>query len=170
MDDDNTIVRSLSKIPLFFGLEPHELRVVLSLCKSQDVRQGDTIFHERDPSHNMFILLSGQVYIVTDRSGIIACLSPCDIFGEIGLITQRTRSASAVAKTDCKLFRIDHVEFNFLAGKNPRISSILMRNISTNLANHVVRMNNAPLEHIPDKSREKPRQAVGSQILIDEPK
>ena len=100
MDIDNAIVRSLSKIPLFFGLEPHELRVVLSLCKTHDVRQGDTIFHERDPSHNMFILLSGEVYIVTDRNGIIARLSPCDIFGEIGLITQRTRSASAVAKTD----------------------------------------------------------------------
>jgi CRP-like cAMP-binding protein len=169
-DIDNTIVRSLSKIPLFFGLEPNELRVVLSLCEPVDYEQGDTIFNQDDPSHNMYILLSGSVYIVTERSGIIATLNPCDIFGEIGLITQRTRSASALAKTDCRLFRIDHVEFNFLAGKNPRISAILMRNISTNLANHVVRMNNAPLEHIPLKRSQKTPKEVESQVLIDEKK
>ena len=168
-DDNNAIIRSLSKIPLFFGLEPAELRTVLSLCEAVDVRQGDSIFQQHDPSHNMYILLSGQVYIVTEKSGIIATLTPCDIFGEIGLITQRTRSASAVAKSDCKLFRIDHVEFNLLAGKKPRISTILMRNISANLANHVVRMNNAPLEHIPHKRSTQQRE-VGSQVLADEPK
>lgn len=169
-DDYNAIVRSLSKIPFFFGLEPYELKVVLALCKKADFRQGDNIFHEGDPSHNMYILLSGEVYIVTDKAGIIARLGPCDIFGEIGLITQRTRSASAVAKTDCKLFRIDHVEFNLLAGRHPRISSILMRNISTNLANHVVRMNNAPLEHIPNRSLKQQTPAPGSQVLTNEPK
>jgi CRP-like cAMP-binding protein len=116
----------------------------------------------------MYILLSGEVYIVTERSGIIARLASCDIFGEIGLITQRTRSASALAKTDCRLFRIDHLEFNLLAGRQPRISAILMRNISTNLANHVVRMNNAPLEHIPNRSRQPQRTDPGSQVLIDE--
>lgn len=167
-DDNNAIVRSLSKIPLFFGLEPHELRIVLALCRTVEFRQGETIFQEGDPSHNMYILLSGEVYIVTDRSGIIARLTSCDIFGEIGLITQRTRSASVLTKTDCKLFRIDHLEFNLLAGRQPRISAILMRNISTNLANHVVRMNNAPLEHIPNRNDQSQRADPGSQVLIDE--
>ncbi len=167
-EKDTSIIRSLSKIPLFFGLGPKELKVVLSLCKSVNFRQGDTIFSEGDPSHNMYILLSGTVYIVTERNGIIANLNPCDIFGEIGLITQRTRSASVLAKTDCRLFRIDHVEFNFLAGRSPRISSILMRNISTNLANHVVRMNNAPLEHIPLSSSKKTSTELESQVLINE--
>lgn len=168
--DDNAATRSLSKIPLFFGLEPRELRTVLALCKSAEFAAGDTIFNEGDASHHMYILLSGEVYIQTRKAGVIARLRPCDIFGEIGLITQRTRSASVIAGSDCRLFRIDHIEFNFLAGRQPRISNLLMRNISTNLANHVVRMNNAPVEHIPHRIESRAEKNAPSQMLINDPK
>ena len=162
---DPGLISSLSKIPLFYGLETNELKLVLSLCKSDSYTTGTEIFNEGDPSHSMYILLSGEVDILTHKKGIIFTLHSCDIFGEIGLLTQRTRSASAITKSDCKLLRIDHVEFNLLAGKQPRISAILMKNIGTNLANHVLRMNNAkPLEHIP-QTEKRPVSAPGSQIL-----
>ena len=146
-----SLAQSLSKIPLLYGLEPDELKFVLALCKSESFSTGEIIFKEATPSHSMYILLSGNVDIKTEKNGVIFTLRSCDIFGEIGLITQRHRSASAEAHSDCNLLRIDHVEFNLLAGKKPRISSILMKNISTNLANHVVRMNEkgTSLEHIP---------------------
>ena len=158
---DNSLVQSLSKIPLLYGLEPNELKTVLALCKSESFSTGDIIFKESSPSHSMYILLSGNVDIKTGKNGIIYTLGGCDIFGEIGLITQRHRSASAIAHSDCNLLRIDHVEFNLLAGKSPRISSILMRNISTNLADHVVRMNesNTSLEHIPQDKPDEYRYA-----------
>lgn len=150
LDIDNKIINSLSKIPLLYGLEPAELKVVLALCKSDTFSAGDTIFSEGDPSHSLYILIGGEVDILTRKKGLIFSLKGSDIFGEIGLITQRTRSASAVAKSDCTLLRIDHIEFNLLAGKQPRINAILMKNISTNLASHVLRMNDAAsLEHIP---------------------
>ncbi len=150
-ENSTSLAQSLSKIPLFYGLEPDELKIVLALCKSESFSSGETIFKEATPSHSLYILLSGNVDIKTKKNGIIFTLGGCDIFGEIGLITQRHRSASAIAHSDCNLLRIDHIEFNLLAGKKPRISSILMRNISTNLANHVVRMNEkgSSLEHIP---------------------
>jgi CRP-like cAMP-binding protein len=165
---NNSLVQSLSKIPLLFGLEPNELKIVLALCKSESYSAGETIFQEGTPSHSMYILLSGSVDIKTEKSGLVITLGGCDIFGEIGLITQRHRSASAVANLDCNLLRIDHIEFNLLAGKKPRISSILMRNISTNLANHVVRMNegNTSLEHIP---QEKNKDHNNTQVFSNTP-
>jgi len=167
-ETNNSLVQSLSKIPLLFGLEPNELKIVLALCKSESFSAGETIFKELSPSHSMYILLSGNVDIKTEKNGIIYTLGGCDIFGEIGLITQRHRSASAIAQSDCNLLRIDHVEFNLLAGKKPRISSILMRNISTNLANHVVRMNDSgtSLEHIPQN---KGMEDTGTHILSNTP-
>lgn len=167
-DSNESVINSLSKIPLLYGLEPKELKVVLALCKSDNFSAGDTIFEEDTPSHSMYIILSGNVDIKTKKNGVIFTLGSCDIFGEIGLITQRTRSASAIAKSDCNLLRINHVEFNLLGGKQPRISSILMKNISTNLANHVVRMNNvsSSLEHIP---HEKDFTETSSQVLINTP-
>ena len=157
----------LSKIPLLYGLQNNELGTILSLCKSESFSGGDTIFNEGDPSHSMYILLSGGVDIKSKKKGVIVTLNSCDIFGEIGLITQRTRSASIIARTHCNLLRIDHIEFNLLAGKNPRISSILMKNISANLANHVVRMNNDAdtIEHIPNPENKSEPKSSEAQTL-----
>jgi CRP-like cAMP-binding protein len=168
MSDANTnaLSKTLSKIPLFYGLQTNELGTVLAICKSESFTEGDTIFTEGDPSHSMYILLAGHVGIKSEKKGVIVTLNSCDIFGEIGLITQRTRSASAMAASSCNLLRIDHIEFNLLAGKHPRVSSILMKNISTNLANHVVRMNNdaSSLEHIPSNNKTETKDQ-GTQIL-----
>lgn len=145
---DKTL-NTLSKIPLFHGLNQDELKVILDICKPIQTKNREYIFHEGDASHDLFILLAGEVDLTTKKHGPLISLGTCDVFGEIGLITQRPRSASACSKQACSLLKIHHIEFNLLTGKHPRISSILMRNISTTLANHVIRMNNAPLEHIP---------------------
>ena len=167
MNTDNIrLIQILGKIPLFQGMNKDELNVILNICKPVNFPKAEIIFNEGDPSHSLFILLSGEVEIRNQKSGSLNHLTSCDIFGEIGLITQRTRSASAIAHDDCKLLRIDHVEFNLLAGKHPRISAILHRNISTNLANHVLRMNNnTHLEHIPATQTDTPPSARGPQVI-----
>ena len=161
----NSLSKTLSKIPLFYGLQNSELGVVLSICKPENFSSGEAIFNEGAPSHSLHILLSGSVTIKSKKKGDIVMLSACDIFGEIGLITQHTRSASAIATTSCNLLRIDHNEFNLLIGKQPRISALLMKNISANLANHVIRMNNDDntLEHIPHKKSDS--KSAKSQVL-----
>ena len=158
---------ALSKIPLLYGLQSSELNIVLSICKPESFSAGEIIFNEGDPSHSMYILLSGNVEIQSIKKGVIVTLNSCDIFGEIGLITQRTRSATVNALTSCNLLRIDHVEFNLLAGKHPRVSSVLMKNISTNLANHVVRMNNdaESVELISSNHNQQEIKDVGTQVL-----
>lgn len=160
------LIQTLGKIPLFQGMSTDELKVVLTICKAVNFAKDEIIFSEGDPSHHLYIVLSGEVDIATQKNGHLHTLGSCDIFGEIGLITQRTRSASTIARSDCKLLRIDHVEFNLLAGKHPRISAILHRNISTNLASHVLRMNNnAPLEHIPPAEPKTNSAPRGSSVI-----
>lgn len=170
MDKEKSITQSLGKIPCLYGLTDDELKVVLSICKPETYARDMTIFYQGSPSHDMFILLSGQVEIITDQQGRICTLSSCDLFGEIGLITQQTRSASAITLTDSKLLKINHVQFNLLIGTHPRISAILMKNISTNLASHILRMNNmAPLEHIPQEKHDTLSEHE-SLILLGQPK
>ena len=168
MDDIKKLAHSLSKIPLFYGLSDEELETVLSICKPDAYKDDDIIFNENDPSHSMYIILSGEVDITSLKAGLIFTLKGCDIFGEIGLITQQTRSASAIAQSSCQLLHIEHTDFNFLLGSHPRISAILMKNISSSLANHLIRMNNVSLEHVP-QNEEKPTPAE-SQVLSQSPK
>lgn len=63
------------------------------------------------------------------------------MFGEIGMITNNLRSATAQASTDCAVLEISNSDYNMLLGKYPRISSIIMRRIAESLAKHIVRMN-----------------------------
>ncbi|MCW8854877.1 MAG: cyclic nucleotide-binding domain-containing protein [Gammaproteobacteria bacterium] len=168
MDDIKKLAHTLSKIPLFYGLSDEELENVLGICKPDAFEDDDIIFNENDPSHSMYIILSGEVDITSFKAGLIYTLKSCDIFGEIGLITQQTRSASAIAQSSCKLLRIDHTDFTFLLGKHPRISAILMKNISSNLANHLIRMNNVSLEYVPQT--DKNEIPTDSQVLSNSPK
>lgn len=168
MDDLQRLARTLSKIPIFYGLSDEELETVLGICKADSFKDDEIIFNQNDASHSMYIILSGEVDLTSYKTGLIYTLKSCDIFGEIGLITQQTRSANAIAQSNCKLLRIDHTDFNFLLGTHPRISAILMKNISSTLANHLIRMNNISLEHVPQQTETK--TSAESQVLINTPK
>lgn len=135
------VIRLLKKIPLFAGLYDDEFLPLYEICSGQMVNEGDTFFHEGDHSRSMFVLLSGNVTLSTNNKGQIYKLMPGEMFGEIGMITQNLRSATAQASSDCSVLEISNADYNLLLGKHPRISSIIMRHIAESLAKHIVRMN-----------------------------
>jgi CRP/FNR family cyclic AMP-dependent transcriptional regulator len=65
---------------------------------------GDTIFHEGDRGTQAFILQSGRVRITKaiagsgGRSGTLGFVEPGGIFGEMALVDQSNRMATAVAE------------------------------------------------------------------------
>lgn len=135
------VIRLLKKIPLFAGLYDDEFVPLCEICSGQLVNEGDYIFSEGDHSRSMFVLLSGTVTLTTKKKGKIYKLMPGEMFGEIGMVTQNLRSATAQAGTDCSVLEISNDDYNMLLGKHPRISSVIMRRIAESLAKHIVRMN-----------------------------
>ncbi|MBE9541974.1 MAG: cyclic nucleotide-binding domain-containing protein [Proteobacteria bacterium] len=151
------IIRVFKKLPIFFGLRENEYDFVRAACSHTSYLEGSTIFNKGDGSPCLYILLTGEVELRTEKEELIHKLHPGEIFGEIGLITQQKRTATAIAKTGVTLLIIKSEDLNLLLGKNPRISSIIMRNITQHLANHIVRMNKAAsLEHIPPRQESNP--------------
>ena len=77
--------------------------------------QGQTIFSEGDPSDLTYRILDGSVDIwVSDNNEgqkRIASLGPQDIFGEMGIIDDSPRSATATAReqTACQAYTADEV-------------------------------------------------------------
>ena len=64
---------------------------------------GTVIFQEGDPGDNAFIIEAGEVEITFQRQGRrvrMATLGAGEIFGEMALIDDRTRSATATASTE----------------------------------------------------------------------
>lgn len=132
----------LGRLPLFTGLWNDELREMARLCRVYHAGAGAAIFEEGDTSDGMFVVLAGSVEIRTKRSGLLYMTQPGDNFGEIGMISQRKRTASALAAPEAQLLRIGRDEFNRLLGSAPRISAVILRNITEQLSAHLVRMNN----------------------------
>lgn len=102
---------------------------------------GSKIFSEGDPSHFTYRIVAGSVDIVisTKDGGCrrIASLGPDDIFGEMGIIDDSPRSASAIAReqTACQTYSADEVLE--LLSSNPEeaidlIRSLIFRLRSTN--------------------------------------
>jgi CRP-like cAMP-binding protein len=79
---------------------------------------GEAIFHEGDAAQQMYVVTSGSVDIVYNGN-VIEAIEPGGIFGELALVDDSTRSASAVAKTDCVLAPIDRRRFTFLVQETP---------------------------------------------------
>lgn len=135
------VIRLLKKIPLFAGLYDEEFIPLCEIYSGRISEKGTYIFKEGDHSQSMFVLLSGQISLSTKNKGTIYKLMPGEIFGEIGMITQNLRSATAQANNDCAVLEISNADYKMLLGKHPRISSIIMRHIAESLASHIVRMN-----------------------------
>jgi CRP-like cAMP-binding protein len=86
---------------------------------------GETIFQQHDMSDCAYLILSGKVDILYEADGeveasLITSLSEGQIFGEMGLVDEAPRSASARAKTDTVLEAVDHDGFVKKLIQNPQ--------------------------------------------------
>jgi CRP/FNR family transcriptional regulator, cyclic AMP receptor protein len=68
----------------------------------------------------------GQVDIIV-HGKVLSPLGPGGILGEMALIDEHTRSATAVAKTDCKLAPINKKRFHFLVQQTPNFALSVMK-------------------------------------------
>jgi CRP-like cAMP-binding protein len=88
--------------------------------------QGQVIFQEGDPGEVMYIVIEGEVDI-TVHGKVLASLGPGGILGEMALIDKDARSATALAKSDCKLAPVDERRFRFLIQQTPNFALTVMR-------------------------------------------
>lgn len=100
--------------------------------KPEKLKQGARIFAEKEkPSRlllkpgKMYLLLQGEVGLYAGKKEIGA-MKPGAVFGELAAITEAPRSASAVAKTDCKLLSMDGKQFEAALARKPGFALSLM--------------------------------------------
>jgi len=102
----------------------------------QSYAAGQTIFEAGVPGDLMYVVQEGDVDIVL-AGRVIDTSGPGGIIGEMALISDKPRSASAVAKSDCKLVPIDEKRFTFLVQQTPYFAIQVMHVIAERLRRYM---------------------------------
>jgi CRP-like cAMP-binding protein len=79
---------------------------------------GDVIFNEGDAGDYMFIVQEGLVDIILNGK-VVETVGEGGILGEMALVDQESRSAGAVAKTDCRVVPVSQKQFTFMVQETP---------------------------------------------------
>ena len=87
---------------------------------------GEVIFRTMEMGAEMYVVLEGHVEL-TIGSTSLETLGPGEPFGEMALIDQTPRVATAIAKTRCKLAVIPERRFLFLVQTTPYFALQIMK-------------------------------------------
>ena len=99
---------------------------------TRSAKAGEVIFKEGDEADQLFAIKSGEIAIQLGNR-TLAELSANTIFGEMALIDDSPRSATAVAKTDVELVPISEKQFLFLVSQTPFFALKVMRVLARRL-------------------------------------
>ena len=100
--------------------------------ETRRVRAGGVIFREGEDADELFVIKSGYVRIQVGNR-VMADLTADSIFGEMALIDDKPRSATAVAITDVELVPISEKQFLFLVSQTPYFALKVMRLLAQRL-------------------------------------
>ncbi|MCB9599112.1 MAG: Crp/Fnr family transcriptional regulator [Sandaracinus sp.] len=102
----------------------------------QEHPAGTVLFRDGDPGHVMYVIQSGRVRIFTevkDREKLLAVLGPGDFFGEMAILNQKPRTASAEVIEPAKLLVIDPQTFGAMIVSNTEIAVRLIKKLARRL-------------------------------------
>jgi len=93
---------------------------------------GDFLFHEGDKRDGMYILSEGEMDI---RLGnyLVETAKEGALIGEMALIDDSPRAANVLAKSACRLARIDRRRFDFLVQQHPHFARHVMKALADRL-------------------------------------
>jgi CRP-like cAMP-binding protein len=87
---------------------------------------GTTVFDQGEPGDSMYVVLEGTVDIMIGDK-LLDLSGPGDLLGEMSLIDNKARSASAIARTDVKLAKVDEGAFLTMVQETPFFALHVMR-------------------------------------------
>jgi CRP/FNR family transcriptional regulator, cyclic AMP receptor protein len=93
---------------------------------------GDFLFREGDRGEKVYVLLEGEMEILLGDL-VLENAGPGTLIGEMALIDDSPRTASAVAKTSCRLAEIDRRRFHFLVQQTPHFATHVMKTLADRL-------------------------------------
>ncbi len=97
---------------------------------------GTNLFKEGEVGREMFVIQSGKVKITKKVRGeeqVLATLGPGEFFGEMAILNNKPRSATAATLEECKMLVIDPKTFELMLKNNIEIAVRMIKKLSQRL-------------------------------------
>jgi len=113
-------------------IKPHAKAVYLEPTKDQFKRlypDNTMVFCEHEPGNELYIIQSGKIKItkmIDNKEVLLAVLKEGDIFGEMALLENKPRSASAIAYGDTQLMAVNKENFKNMISTQPQLVTKLI--------------------------------------------
>jgi CRP-like cAMP-binding protein len=119
----------LKRTPLLADLSKRDIEEVGRLADEVDVRAGRVLLKEGDPGREFFVIIDGQIEI-TKEGRHLRTMGAGEFLGDIALVVERPRTATATAVTDSRLLVVGHREFHSLMEQFPSIRVSVLESIA----------------------------------------
>ena len=127
----------LESCQLFRSLSPDELASLQRVTREVNFVDGREIFREGDGGDALYVVKSGQVQISAvigeGERQVLSRVPPGEVFGELAIIDNQPRSATALAETDTTVYEVPREAMVEMLTRSPQFSFSMMREITQRL-------------------------------------
>jgi CRP/FNR family cyclic AMP-dependent transcriptional regulator len=127
-------IRWLSGMELFRGMDEASLRPVAERAQEADFPPGRYIVQQGQIGSGLYLIIEGKVRVV-HGSDVLAELGPGELVGEISVLDQQPRLASAIAEEPTRALGIASWDFIELLEQDPKLAINVLRVMATRLRN-----------------------------------
>ena len=107
---------------------------------ARSFKRGTYLFHEGDAAAEVFLLQEGDIEIGSVSPGgsqrLVTTLTPPRVFGELAVLGEMTRTASALALTEVRVSSLKADYFLGVLNKDVSVARSLLRTLARHLAAH----------------------------------
>lgn len=127
----------LKNSQFFSSVKTEDLAIVAKVLEEESFSTGDIIFKLGDFGEQMFIVESGNIGISITDSGkpgdYVCVMQKGDCFGEMGLLDEQARSATAHVLEDSTLLVLSKEKLKTLISSYPELSLGMLKSLSLRL-------------------------------------
>jgi len=127
----------LKKSDIFNEINTDDLRLVAHMLEEECYFSGDMIFEKNDQGDYMYFVVEGQIGVSLHNdntvSNFVATLGTGECFGEMNLLDELPRSASAIVVEDAKVLKLSKLKLRGLIMSYPELALGMLKALSLKL-------------------------------------